>query len=340
MRRTLIQLVVSLGISAACLFWIFQRLDFAALAQTMLRVHPLYYAAGCALIGLMFWVRALRWRIILRSCGDCPVSGLFSANLIGYMANNILPFRMGEFVRAYTAGQIVAIPGSAALASIVLERVLDGLGLCLAVFITLMFLDPQEGNQIVSPQVLTASATGLLLVFLAVLAVLIGLTLWPGQVSSLLCGLAGRVSPGLAARVEEALRNFQMGLGALRQLSALPYLILYTLISWSIAFTLHFIFLSPLGLPLDPVLAGLAMVGSNLALTIPAAPGYVGTMQMGSVAAMSLAGVPQDISIDYSMIGWAVVYFPITAAGLIEMWRRGMSLGRLKRKASELSSRE
>ena len=339
-RKTVIQLVLSLGISAGCLYWLFRRLDFVALLKTTLSVHPLYYLAACFLLALMFLIRSLRWRILLKPCGDCSVKGLYSANLIGYMANNILPFRMGEFVRAYAAGQIVRLPATSVLASIVVERVLDGLGLCLVVFLTLLNLEPGHSSQYVSPELMMTSTLMLLALFGGVLILLVFLTVWPEEVTSLACGLAGRVSPRLARGLEQTIRHFTQGLGVLRQMRSLPMLMFYTLGSWAVAYVLHLTFLPALGLGLDPVMAGLALGGANLALTIPAAPGYLGTMQLGQVAAMTLGGAPQDLAIDYSLVGWAVVYFPITAAGLVEMWRQGMSLGGLKRRANELSGQK
>ncbi len=340
MRKTVLQLTISLGISAACLIWLLSRVDLAALVKTVITVHPAYYIAGCGFIALMYLIRALRWRIVLRPCGDCGVKGLFSANTIGYMANNILPFRMGELVRAYSASQIVKIPVSAALGSIMVERVLDGLGLCLMVFLTLLFMEPDQANQYVSTKIMSASAGLLLVLFLGVLAVLVCLSTWPQKASSVLCGLAGKISKRMAEWLERAIGQFSMGLVSLRRLNDLPMLVFYTLLIWLNTFFLHLVFLPALGLPLDPVMASLAMVGANLALTIPAAPGYVGTMQLGQVAAMMLGGAPQAVAIDYAMVGWAAVYFPITIAGLAEMWRQGMSLGGLKRRAAELSGQK
>ena len=117
----------------------------------------------------------------------------------------------------------------------------------------------------------------------------------------------------------------------LGQTHHLPRLVLYTLGVWLPCLLEYWVFLPALGLPLSLLLASMAFVGASLAAAVPAGPGYVGTFQLACMWAMVIAGAPQQASANYALVFWAVQYFPLTAAGLITMWRRGLTLKGLSR---------
>jgi len=84
-------------------------------------------AAFCTLISYI--LRTIRWRRILLPTRSIPARRLFPVLMIGFMANNVLPARLGEFVRAYSLGQKESISKSLSFATIMLERLLDGVTL-------------------------------------------------------------------------------------------------------------------------------------------------------------------------------------------------------------------
>ena len=76
-----------------------------------------------------FWVRALRWRSLLSGGRTASLDSLYSATMIGFMANNVLPFRLGEFVRAWALARREKCSTTMVLATVVVERVVDMLDL-------------------------------------------------------------------------------------------------------------------------------------------------------------------------------------------------------------------
>ena len=330
-RPTMIGLVVSL----ACLAWFLKDVDFTRLWELARGINPLYALSSLALLCVTFWFRSLRWRVLLAPIKDCPLGGLLSANLIGFMANNVLPARLGEFVRAYAAAKLVQVPASGALATIVVERVLDGLALCAMLFTTLLFVEPGARAGSFDLIFLRGAGVTLLGVFLFALAVLWGLLIWPGRVMSLATGLAGRISPKLSAWVGEALSGFSQGLAVLKRGRSLLPLVLLTGAVWLPVLGMNTVFLPAVGMPPLVFWGALALVGENMASAVPAAPGYVGTFQLAVLWALVLGGAPEDKATAYAILFWALTYFAVTLGGLFEMWRRGMSLGSLKRQGSE-----
>src|SRR6266566_2245655 len=121
--------VVGLAVTLALLAWALHDIDPHELVGHLRRADPLLLLAAVALATLTFPLRTLRWQLILRDVGGkrFPLLPLWHATAIGFMANNLLPVRAGEFARAYAAQQQLPVRFSTALASVGVERVLDGL---------------------------------------------------------------------------------------------------------------------------------------------------------------------------------------------------------------------
>jgi len=328
-------LILGLAISLACLAFLLRGVDLARLWELIRQVHLLYYLMVAALLAVGYWVRSLRWRLLLKPLKDCNLGDLFSANLIGFMANNILPARLGELVRAYAANRLAQVPASSALATLVIERVLDGMTLLVVLFAALIFADPRAQAGAFNVAYLRAAGLFLLAAYLGVLAVMAALWRWPQAATGWLAGLAGRLSPRLGRWGQEALTHFTAGLAMLSQARHLPLLLLQSALLWALSLLAAYLFLPAVGLPLSPLMAAMVMAGSTLAAAVPSGPGYIGTIQLAMLWALMLAGADEERATAYAVVYWAACYFPMTAAGLVEMLRRGLSLGSLRQRAQE-----
>lgn len=331
MNKSRIYTLLGLALSLLCLAWFLRQVDFARLGEMARALRPLPVLACLALVVLGIWFRSLRWRALLASVGEYRLGALFSANLVGLMANNLLPARLGEVARAYAAKRLAGTPVAGALGSIVVERVLDGLALCLVLFITLWFVAPEARAGAFDLAYLRGAGLGLLGLFSGVLALVVGLLRWPRRVTALVVGLAGRLSRTLARRLEGWLVSFGQGLAVLGQGRCLPGLVLYTVLVWFCAWGASLVFLPAVGLAPRPLWGALALVGGCLAGLVPAAPGYLGTMQLALYWALTLGDAPAEPSLAYAVMFWAVSYLTLTAAGLVELWRRGLKFSRLRR---------
>ena len=298
------QTLSGLLISLACLAYVLNDVDFGQLWGLIRGLNWFYALAVNGLLALSFWSRSARWRLLLAPIKDCRLGGLWDANLIGFMANNVLPARLGEFVRAFTAQQLTGVPASSALATIVVERILDGLTLLLILFATLLFADPAATAGAFSVGYMRGAGFTLLAGYLVVLAVLFALWRWPTATMGTLCRLAARLSPKLGNALEGILALFHQGLTVLGHTHHLPRLVLFTLGTWVPMLLEYWVFLPATGLPLSLFLA--------------------------CMWAMMMAGAGQQAAANFALLFWAVQYFPLTAAGLITMWRRGLTLHGLR----------
>lgn len=315
--------------SLVCLAWLLRQVDLAYLAEMARALRPLPVLACLVLLFAGIWLRSLRLRALLASLGEYGLGALFSANLVGIMANNLLPARLGEVARAYAVKRLAGAPAAGALGSIVVERVLDGLALCLVLFLTLWFVAPDSRAGGFDVAYLRGAGLGLMALFSVVLALVVGMLRRPRQVTALVVGLAARLSRPLSRRLEGWLLSFGQGLAVLGQGRHLPGLVLYTFLVWLCAWGASLVFLPAVGLAPRPLWGALALVGGCLAGLVPAAPGYLGTMQLALYWSLVLGGAPAEPSLAYAVLFWAVSYLVVTAAGLVELWRRGLKLSRL-----------
>jgi uncharacterized protein (TIRG00374 family) len=315
--------MVLLGVLLSALFLYLAargaRLDRMA---DVLRQANYWYMIPCvALTLLAFWIRAMRWRFLLHSIRAIPQGTLFSATMIGFLANNVLPARLGEIVRAHVVGTKAGISRSAALASIVVERVFD-LFTMLALFAVVAVISKFPG--------------GLDTVALIVLAIgvttLVLLMIWNRHPERFLEILLRFVPERFRSRVERIGASFREGLRVFDRASHLLAVGGLSVAMWlSILVVIWLCFRSlSINVP-QPDGSLVALVAISLVTMIPSAPGFVGTLQGAGTAALAVFGVPKEQGLTFSIVYHATQWAPVNIVGAIYLLREGLSLGQLSR---------
>jgi uncharacterized protein (TIRG00374 family) len=272
-----------------------------------------------------YTLRAARWRQILRPARSLALTIVFPVMLIGFMANNLLPARMGEVIRAYTLGRKTGLSKSMGLATILLERVFDGLTLVATLgLVALLFPLPDWGREVgYISAALFAGAT------VAALFVLAREDLALRLLAAALRPLPRR----LAERAHGIAQSFIVGLDVLRRGRDVAVVTGWSAVIWSVETLSYYLAIRsvnprlPLGSPL--VAALLLMVMVNLGTLIPAAPGYVGTFQFFGILALSAFGIAQGVALAIVLIAYAVQWLTVTGIGLICVARESITLGSL-----------
>jgi hypothetical protein len=311
------KLWVGIAVSLGLLWWASRGVHLEQLADSFATVRPAWLIPLLASLVVRFWLTALRWQLLLSPVKRVGLHRLFGVTLIGFMANNILPARMGEFVRAYALGKSESLSKSLSFATIVLERVFDGFTLLAFLVGGLAFLH--------SDPWMVWSAVGSFSLYLAVLGGLVWLRRGHG-LGRLLAWLPGR----LRNRVAGPLASFTLGLDVLGDARALGLIALLSLAIWVVNVAgLHATF-AAFSLDLPPYAGFLVLAIMAVALVLPSTPGYVGPFQAGTVVALGLFGVPKATALSLSLLYHAVNYVPITAAGLAYLGALNLTLGELR----------
>jgi glycosyltransferase 2 family protein len=276
---------------------------------------------------LTIYIRAQRWRVLLRPVGETPLYPALSATAIGFGASAVLPFRIGELVRPALLARSTGIAMSAALSSVVLERLFDML-LVISCFLAVSIVYPEV------PDWLRRGAYVLAPLVVVGFGVLVAMQRNRPAAERLVEGILGLLPGRLAAKLRPVATSFLAGLEALADLRTVALVLGYSIYLWGVI-TLTFL-LSFLALDIDiPLVAGslTTVVVVAAAVFLPQAPGFVGTWQAGCVVALSLFKVSQEAAVGYSLLTWIVqMAVNISAAGFF-LAREQTSIGQLVRAA-------
>lgn len=308
--------VISFAIAALFLYLAFRGTDFDVLWATILQAEPLWVFLLIP-IGLTgHWLRAVRWKLLLQPFKiNVSLRNLFSSVMIGYAVNNVLP-RVGEVVRPVVVGKLENISRSAALGTVVIERVLDFLTFSFVVGITL-FVYPSAIDPFVDDPDLWRP------VFLAASAISIGIFLALVLKLEALVELVARYRhrlPGtLGPRIGSMLDSFRAGVSVAHLRKSWPAVAGWSMAIWGIyalgLYVPFFMFSSIASLHLGPGAAVVLLVISSIAWVLPA-PGAMGTYHSFlTVAMVKLYGVDQTAALGFSVVTHEVGFVLVMIVG-------------------------
>jgi hypothetical protein len=324
MKRAL-QLSIGIAVSAVFLWFAFRDVALADVLASMRTASPIGLV-GVGLVALLGLVsRAQRWVHLFRPGTGVTIRHGFVAQSIGVAGNTVLPFRAGEGLKAYALAQRTEQPFAKVLATVVLERMFDllGVGATLAVAMALVPIPASAGAQV-------NSAVRLLsIVAIGVVAGVVAFVFLRQTMLRLLDAFTARLPSALGDPVRDATHAFVDGLDTLGDPRQLVKVILLTLWVWAtlaMPFALMswvFGFDATYGAPSLHV--GI-VCGAIVAVfvMIPAAPGFVGTFQAGCIVALAIFGVPREPALAFSLLVHFLTLAPITVMGLIFAFRRGV----------------
>jgi uncharacterized protein (TIRG00374 family) len=322
------RLLIGVALTAFFLWLALRNVDLRAVREALRSASYIYLipAALSSLLG--YCVRTVRWGRILAPVKRVPFGRLFPVLMAGFAANNLLPARIGEFVRAYLLGREEDVSASLALATIVVERVCDGVTLLALMALTLLFLPIPVTDAALQKVEIGATA-----IFSVATVGLIVLALWPQLILRLTTWCLRPFPRRLTARVEGILTSFIAGLSALKSLGALARLAGLSLLIWLFeggAFACVLLAF-PFGLARSEWLAAaiFLLVFVNLGIMIPSAPGYIGTYQFFAKLALGAFAVAAAPAIGLSFVAHALQYTLVTGVGLLCLWRLGLTPGAL-----------
>ena len=331
-RRFWLGLVVTAGF----LFVFLWRVDFGDIGRELQNANYAYFVPALLLYFVAFWFRSLRWRYLLLHLKPISPWRLYPVVSIGYLANNILPLRLGELVRAHFAGEKEGISKASALASIGVERVMDGLTLLLFAAIVWPFLPWTDVLRNDSGD-LKALWLGLSVLVVLGLAggflVLVLLAASP-DLGRRLAGLAGSLAPPPITRpkVEGVFDQLVIGLGALRSPRRVALICLLSVPVWLLEATMYYVIALSfdLGQPFHVLV--LVTATSNLATAIPASIGGIGPFEVVAKSTLVAFGVAAEPAVAYAFFVHIVaLWLPVNLLGLLFLWKEKVSLSQFAR---------
>lgn len=316
-----IKLVLGIIVSIVFLYLAFGKIDLAKMKDSFLSANYWLFIPAISVMFVSHWLRSVRWRYFLKSIRTVRISRLFSATLIGYMGNSILPAHLGEVFRANVVGRNESIPTSSVLATVVIERIIDVLTL-LIIMLVAVFAYPFPEWVTLSGYIMFAGVMGLFLFLfllkqqhkLTIGLMNFGLNLLPQKIST---------------KLEELIRTFIDGLNGMKKRRDYIKVMVYSPFIWFCYWLVfHILFYSfdlVEGYNLGAVSSLVLLVITTISVVVPSSPGYVGTYHFLCMKSLALFGVPEEVGLSYAFIAHGISIIPPAIVGFMLAWKEGIS---------------
>lgn len=321
--------IAGILISIIFLYFAFRKVDFDELSEALAGAQYLYLIPVFVLAVLSLCVRALRWQYLLLPVKRISFGSLFTTATIGLMVNNLLPARLGEFVRAYLIGERENISKSAALATIVIERIFDGLAILMILIYAFAFRTVAFPHWFNKTIYIVIGLYGLAIIFLILLR------LRSNDAMKISNFLTRPLPAKVRAAIARALDSFVHGLEIIHNFKELIISFVLSVLVWVPNVVIVYILLRAFGIDLPFHSATVVFIIIAIGTMIPSAPGFVGTIQYCSVIGLAIFSVPKSIALSFSIVYHIGVFIPVTGTGLICLLLNNISLVEIRKLKSE-----
>ena len=345
------KLWIGLGVSALLLTLFLLTIDVGRMLDSFADANYVWVVPAVALYLVSVVFRTVRWRVLLAHMRPIPVRRLFPVVVVGYMANDILPMRLGELVRSYYLGEREGVSKSAALATIFVERVLDALVLLVFIVVIALFIPlggMVEGFGERSGVAWPLLVLGATVPFVAVFGAMVLVARNPEVTQRIVDAVAGRL-PSRASRPASGLAaTFIVGLVPLKSARAIALLFVLSVPIW--LFEAGLFFLIAISFDLHEALGGygnlavaavLVTAVANIGSSVPAAPGGIGLFELvgrETLVLLPLGLVDRSVAGAYVAVVHLALLLPMIVMGQAILWSDNVSLGGLWRSGRSTES--
>ncbi len=326
-KQTLL-LWLGILVSVAALYFAVRAVDVGTVADALLTADWRLTVPILIVYWVHFGFRAWRWRILLYPIKRVGTGEAFGPMMLGFFGNNVLPAHMGEFLRMFVAAHHFKVTNAAVLATLVVERVLDmvavavlfGLGIALAP---------------AAPEVVTAIGYAVTLSALggAVLVFLYArfMDRWRPAIEK----VCRTLPEGPCGWLLYNLDAFGHGLLALKHRQNLGVALAHSMVVWVlIGGTIHLSLMAVADAV--PVSASLLVLGATVfAVTLPAAPGFFGSIQLAFLLALKPYAISADAAIAASVVFHVITYVSVTVVGLYYVGQFGLKWRAMRAQAEQ-----
>ena len=325
-----ILLIAGILVSIIC-SWLFARkIEWSSLGEAFREAKYIYIFPTVIILFIAHYIRAIRWEVLLSPIKRVSVLNLFSANMIGFMANNVLPARLGEVIRPIMIARKEKIKVSTSLATVAIERVFDILGVIVIASLLFCFLpsDNETNSQAVILQLKKWSA---IMAFLGICAIttLFLLSLYPKKAGAVFEKLLFVFPHHLRDKLVNMLQSFISGLQVFDHKTKLLWAGALSIVIWLLNAASIYVLCYSFDIGLSFAGSCFVAVCLALAVALPQAPGFIGVFHIATQKSLDVFGIDLSSAQSFAILLWAINFVPITITGLLFLWREGISFGEM-----------
>ena len=332
-RKKYLSFILGLVISAVFIYLILRNVDFVELGHALKNAEYLWLIPNIALVAFAMYQRAERWKYMLKPIATIKYKTLLAATCVGFMANNVLPLRLGEFVRAYSLSrQDNRITKSASLATIFIERMVFDLLALLLILVIILALFPiklmEDPNYKLG--VLLSLAVAMVGLVFAVAVVM-----RPEGAGQLMTKYLFFLPKIIKDKIYITVIKFSKGLLFLKDWRYMVWVSGHTMFLWlCMGISNIFIFFA-FGFDLPVYASYVLLIVVSISILIPSSPGFVGVYHAGVVFTLSRFGIDTTNAVSCALVLHAAQFLPITLMGFYYLKKEHLSLNQLKEEALE-----
>lgn len=314
------QVLIGLLISAVFLYLAFRNVDIPEMLDALEKANYWWLIPGVVMMFISLYVRAYRWQYFLLSIAKLPFKNLFSAMMIGYMANNVLPLRLGEIMRALAIGNSTKISRTSAFATILVERIIDVISLLIILGFTVFFHD-------FPPNIKNAG----IIIFIGSIGLVVFIVMLMEKTEKTLRFIWWLCSP-LPRRIRKSInknmRKFLSGFEVFRQTQHYLTIIIQSILIWLLYAGIIYVTFFAFSLKIDNnslIIASLViLVMISIGIMIPSSPGFIGTYHYLCQQGLALFGVAETDALSFAIVLHISNFIPMTIVGFYYFWKENL----------------
>jgi uncharacterized protein (TIRG00374 family) len=302
-RRVLLRATLGIGISVLALWILLHSVDIGAAMQVVATASPAWVAVMVVMVILDVGARGARWQVLLAPIKAIAYRRVLGYTYVGYLANNVLPARLGELVRCHYLGDREGISRTTALGTVVVERVVDTAVVVTIASLAIVVL--QVKGLVANAVLFGLAVTAIGIVLLAVLVVAHRL---PGaeRVVALAEGWP---------RVADVARKLHGGLAVAGRPRTLLETLMLSGLAWAATIVSFAAAGQAIGVELTTAQAALLASGVALATAVPAGPGNLGTFDLAGVVIASSFGLESEQAVALVVLAHAAALVVTSVGG-------------------------
>ena len=313
-----IKIICGLLISIVFFIIAFRKVNLIIMFEAIREAKGGYLIIAILFVLISAWLRALRWKYLLYPIKRIELTSLFSALLIGYATNFVVPAHLGEVVRAYIVGKKRQFPASSALATIVTERVIDMITFLILIIFTL-FLYPFPDWVKQSSKILSVATVFLILL-------LIAMKLKSNEMKKIISFLTKPLPESARIKIDHLFDSFLKGLVAPKIWWHYIYILFLSIIIWlGYIFVFAFGFKS-FGFQLPWIAPLVLMVITTISIVVPSSPGYIGTYHFLCQIGLAFFCISKSAALGFAFVIHGINTIPFLILGFFLGWREGINL--------------
>ena len=325
-RTRSVQITIGVISSGLCLYLALRGLAWQEVGESFGRANYATLPLFMVLLFLFFWLKCIRWRLILQPVRKLQTRELTPALMIGFMGNNLLPAHLGELVRVFVLGHQLSLSKTAVFSSVLLERILDAVVILMLLVSSLILVEDLPAW----------IQTGSLWMGTGVIVTILLLTAYCLRTEWFIQKIRrwGSLLPhSFGHRLVELILSGTQGLNSLKNSRLALGIAVTSLSQWLLMGAMVYLSMSSFGIRVNP-LASLVTVGVvAIGVSVPSTPGFFGVVQLCFWISLQGFGVEKADAFASSIYFHLSQYVPVTLIGLYFLSRSGFRLGQVEQTA-------